>query len=71
MFPLLSLRPWLVFAPIRFCWWIFEIAAAGLVVAAAIFFADDVVLVVDVWDKAVLPTAVWAGKAGGFAAVFQ
>lgn len=40
-------------------------------VAAAIFFADDVVLVVDVWDKAVLPTAAWAGKAGGFAAVFQ
>jgi hypothetical protein len=38
-----------------------EVATGGFVVATSVFFADDVVLVVDVWDEAMMSSATWAG----------
>ena len=36
-------------------------SAGGFVVATSVFLADDVVLVVDIGDEAVMPSATWAG----------
>ena len=51
--------------------WVFDIAAAGLVVASAVFLAIHVVVVIHVWSEAMLPPAAGTAESGCRTFVFQ